>query len=168
MDALRTDSLVLEPLVAGHAREMFEALRDPELYRYLDYGPPPSVEHLRDVYAQLESRLSPDGGELWLNWAIRPCGGELAGFVQATVAGGDAWIAYMLARSSWGRGYATEATRAMIDHLRTTCAVSRFLATVQAGNERSIRLLVRLGLRAATDAETREHDLKATERLFVL
>ena len=43
MQALAADDLVLEPLVSGHAEAMFEVLSDPELYRYLDQPPPPSV-----------------------------------------------------------------------------------------------------------------------------
>jgi ribosomal-protein-alanine N-acetyltransferase len=168
MDTLTTDRLVLEPLVAGHAETLYAVLSEPELYRYLDYGPPPSLEHLRAVYEELEARVSPDGSQLWLNWAVRPHGRPPVGFVQATVGGADAWVAYVLARESWDRGFATEAVQAMIGHLRSACGVTRFLATTDEGNGRSIRLLRRLGFRAATEAEAREHELSAGERLFVL
>lgn len=168
MDTLITAHLVLEPLTRDHAEAMFEVLSEPELYRYLDYGPPPSPQHLRGVYEGLEARVSPDGSQLWLNWVVRPRGGAPAGFVQATVAGADAWVAYILARESWGRGFASEATQAVIDHLRSACGVTRFLATTEARNERSVRLLLRLGFRGATETEALEHALSATERLFVL
>ena len=168
METLTTDQLVLEPLTRDHAEAMYEVLRDPELFTYLDYGPPPSAEHLRGVYEELEARVSPDGSQLWLNWAVRPRGAEPVGFVQATVAGADAWVAYVLARKSWGRGFAAEATQAVIDHVRSACGVTRFLATTDEGNERSLRLLRRLGFRAATEAERRDHEHSATERLFVL
>lgn len=168
METLITADLTLEPLVAGHAEAMFEVLSDPELHRYLDDGSPPSLDHLRAVYRELEARVSPDGSRLWLNWIVRPHGGEPAGFVQATVTGADAWVAYVLARDEWGRGHAFQATRAIVDHLRSACGVTRFLATTEAENDRSIRLLRRLGFRAATEAEAREDGLSATERLFVL
>ena len=168
MDTLFTTDLTLEPLVAGHAEAMFDLLSEPELYRYLDFGPPPSLDHLRGVYEELEARVSPGGSQLWLNWVVRPRGGAPVGFVQATVSGVDAWVAYVLAREYWGRGYAFCATQAVIDHLRVTCGVIRFLAVVEAGNERSTRLLRRLGFRAATEAEVRDRELSATERLFVL
>ncbi len=168
METLTTHRLVLEPLARHHAAAMYEVLSDPELYFYLDHGPPPSLNHLRGVYEQLETRLSPDGSELWLNWVVRPRGGAPVGFVQATVAGAEAWVAYVLARRSWGAGYAGEATQAVIDHLRSACGVTRFLAATEAENGRSIRLLERLGFSPATEAESREHQLSATERLFVL
>lgn len=168
MDTLFTPDLTLEPLVAGHAEAMFDVLSEPELYRYLDFGPPPSLDHLRGVYEALEARVSPDGSRLWLNWVVRPRDEAPVGFVQATVSGADAWVAYVLSREFWGRGYAFQATQAVIEHLRATCGVARFLATVEAGNERSVRLLQRLGFRAASEAEVQEHELSATERLFVL
>jgi RimJ/RimL family protein N-acetyltransferase len=168
MDILTTDRLVLEPLTRDHAAAMYEVLSDPELYAYLDFGPPPSLDDLRGVYERLEARVSPDGSELWLNWVVRPREGAPVGFVQATVAGGEAWVAYVLARGSWGNGYAGEATQGVIDHLRAACGVTRFLARTEEENGRSTRLLERLGFRTATEAETREHELSASERLFVL
>lgn len=168
METLTTGRLVLEPLVAGHAEALFVVLSEPELYAHLDHGPPPSLEHLRGVYEQLEARVSPDGTQLWLNWAIRPRGGAPIGFVQATVSGADAWVAYVLARERWGRGFASEAVGAMIDHLRSACGVRRFLATTERRNDRSVRLLRRLGFRAAGEAELREHQIPATHLLFVL
>ena len=43
MRELRAGELLLEPLRVAHAEAMFKVLREPRLYRYLDYPPPPSV-----------------------------------------------------------------------------------------------------------------------------
>jgi [ribosomal protein S5]-alanine N-acetyltransferase len=168
MQTLAAGSLVLEPLVVGHAEAMFELLSDPELHRFLDHPPPSSIERLRGVYQQLESRQSPDGSQHWLNWVLRSPAGPLLGYVQATVTRpDDAWVAYILARAHWGRGLAASAMRAMLEHLKTAYGVRRFLATVEADNLRSIRLLERLGFHAATSIELEGHSLSETERLFV-
>lgn len=168
MEALVTDRLLLEPLCAGHAEAMFAVLRDPALYHYLDYPPPPSVAHLRRVYARLAARQSPDGSQAWLNWMIVPHGQAPVGYVQATVLPHHAaWIAYVLARSQWGRGIATEATGAVLRHLRSDYGVERCLATVEAANHRSIRVLERLGFRAASPQQAAAHALADSERLFI-
>jgi len=124
---------------------MFSLLSDPVLYAYLDFPPPPSLEHLQRVYAQLETRRSPDGTEEWLNWIVFR-GGEAIGVVQATIdPDRSANVAYVFGSAHWGRGYAIEAVTAMLAQL-DGC---KFFATVDAGNARSIRLLERLGFRHA-------------------
>lgn len=168
MQALAAGELVLEPLVAGHAEAMFAALGDPELYRYLDHPPPPTVEHLRAVYAGVEKRLSPDGSQIWLNWVVRRPGEAPLGYVQATVMPNHtAWIGYVFSVQHWGRGHATQAVRAMLEHLAADCGVRCFLASVETENLSSIRLLERLGFRAAQENELEGHELSPSERLFV-
>ena len=46
--------------------------------------------------------------------------------------------------------------------------MTRFFATVEAENARSVHLLLRLGFRVATEAEARVHEFSPTERLYVL
>jgi RimJ/RimL family protein N-acetyltransferase len=168
MDTLRAGDLLLEPLCVAHAEAMFAVLGDAALYRYLDHPPPPSLEHLRTVYACLEARQSPDGREAWLNWAVRRTGEPPFGFVQATVTERKAWVAYLLSRDQWGRGHATQAMQAVIEHLAASFGVTLCRATVEAQNVRSIRLLERLGFRPASPQEAGAHELSPTERLFVL
>lgn len=168
MQALVAGELVLEPLLAGHAEALFEVLRDPELYRYLDHPPPPSVEHLRAVYAGVEKRLSPDGSQVWLNWVVRRPGQSPLGCVQATVMPNrTAWVGYVFSMQHGGRGHATQAVRAMLEHLTFDGGVRCFLASVEAANLRSIRLLARLAFREALGQELAGHELSQSERLFV-
>jgi RimJ/RimL family protein N-acetyltransferase len=169
MEAIETARLVLEPLQVAHAREMFEILADPAIYRYLDQPPSPSLEDLRRVYARWEARRSPDGTELWLNWVIRPRDGPFPlGYVQATVISPrTAWVAYVLASKHWGHGYAAEAVAAMLAELASTFGVKRHLASVEAENGRSIRLLERLGFHQSTNEQRDHHSLSPTELLFI-
>ena len=168
MQPLAVGELVLEPLVVSHAEAMFEVLIEPELYRYLDYPPPPSVEHLRSVYARLEGRKSPDGSELWLNWIVRLQGRAPIGYVQATLTSNKiAWVGFVFSSTYWGLGYATQAVQAMLEHLSSAHGVTCFLATVEMENQRSIRLLERLGFHGVAGQELEGHELSPTERLFV-
>jgi ribosomal-protein-alanine N-acetyltransferase len=171
MQTLHTERLRLEPLRRAHAPAMFPLLQDPTIYTHLDHGPPPSLEHLEGVYTRLEARRSPDGREQWLNWIVfravdsaQPV--QPLGVVQATVlSGGRAWVAYELAAAHRGRGFAREAVQAMLADLAASFGVQRYQATVEAGNERSIHLLRRLGFHeAAPEGIT---TLSETERLYL-
>lgn len=160
---MATSRLVLEPLVAGHAEEMFAALADPALYEY-ENEPPESLEWLRARYRKLESRQSPDGSQAWLNWVVRVRGERAMGFVQATVyPEGWADVAYVLASAHWGRGYAAEAVAAMMDELAESYGVTRCEAVYKSANRRSRRLLDRLGFVEPRDE--REIDADESRRV---
>jgi len=168
MRTLQADGLVLEPLTAAHAEAMFALLSDPTLYRYIDEAPPADAESLRARYARLERRESADGRQRWLNWVVRVPGRPPLGYVQATVLdNGSAWVAYLLGSAHQGRGHATRATAAMLTHLESEHGTSRLLANVEVENLPSIRLLQRLGFRAATAADAARYKPTASERIFV-
>jgi RimJ/RimL family protein N-acetyltransferase len=100
--------------------------------------------------------------------SLRLPGGPALGYVQATlVLPGTAWVAYVLCPRFWGRGYATEALAAMLPELASEYGVQRYLATVEAENQPSIRVLERLGFRAAAAEDPAGCDLAPTERLFI-
>jgi RimJ/RimL family protein N-acetyltransferase len=152
---LATPRLWLEPLRPDHAPEIAAALADPAIYRFIPGDPPTDVETLRARHARLLSRRSPDGRELWLNWAVRErATGACVGRVEASVREREhADIAYLFAPAAQGRGLATEACRAMIDWLFAGFAIARVVATIDTRNQRSLALLERLGFR-------RQHEVR--------
>lgn len=79
------------------------------------------------THERLESRGPADGSQRWLNWVVRLPGGELAGYVQATVLPDrSSYVAYELASRYWRRGIGSDAVQAMLDELqaRTTSSGS--------------------------------------------
>jgi RimJ/RimL family protein N-acetyltransferase len=167
MRTIKAARIELEPQVVSHAEEMFEVLSDPAIYEY-ENEPPRSLEWLRERFRKLETRRSADGTQRWLNWVIRVPGSGLIGYVQATVyPDGRAAIAYELASRHWGRGFASEAVRAMSEGLSTDYGVGRLTAVFKQANHRSQRLLERLGFSAASAALHTELAVPPDERLMV-
>ncbi|MEO8674244.1 MAG: GNAT family N-acetyltransferase [Casimicrobiaceae bacterium] len=166
MQLLAADGLVLEPQIATHADQMFAVLSDPAIYTY-ENEPPPSLDWLRARFARLETRHSADGAEQWLNWVIRPTGGRLAGYVQATVrADGHAHIAYVLCSTFWGRGIASRAVDAMIQELVLHYGVHTLWAVFKTPNFRSRRLLERMAFTDAPPAVLAQHTIEPDESLM--
>jgi len=147
LETLHTSRLTLEPLEETHAADLFEGLRDEGLYEYTSDHAPESVEALALRYRQLETRRSPDGREAWLNWALWSVpDARYVGLVQATVyPDRRAHVAYVLFREAWNRGYAREASAAMINALSLGWEVREIWATVDVRHRRSIALLEGLG-----------------------
>ena len=147
---------------------MLVVLSDPELYEY-ENAPPKSLAWLRHRFARLESRMSSDGNESWLNWVIRLPNGALIGYVQATIyADSRAAIAYVLHSSYWGRGLARRAVQAMIAELANHHHTSCFSAVLKRDNFRSSRLLERLGFSLATDQQSSSYGTETDELAYVL
>lgn len=145
MNSVSAGRVVLEPLLAAHAAEMFEVLSDPAIYEF-ENAPPESAAWLTERFAKLESRVSPDGSEQWLNWVIRLPSGALAGYVQATIArDGTAHIAYELASRHWRQGIGSAAVSGMLKELATNYGVCTCVATLKEPNYRSFALLQSLG-----------------------
>lgn len=78
-----------------------------------------------------------------------------AGPLSCSVLGApDFEIGFVLARRTWGRGYASEIGRAQIEHCFAVLKLPRVLAQVSPENVASIRVLERLGMRLCTTSET--------------
>jgi len=164
---IQTDSLTLEPQTAAHAEGMFAVLSDPAIYEY-ENEPPASLEWLRARFTKLESRLSANGREQWLNWVIRLPTSELVGYVQATVhPDGRAAVAYELSSDYWGRGLARQAVQAMISELAGHYRVHTLSSVLKRGNLRSMRLLERLGFSPASPEQHVKHRVEPDELLML-
>lgn len=150
---LRTERLDLEPLRVGHADEMVHVLADRELYAFYDDEPSPTLDELRSRYERQSTGGPPGGGEDWHNWILRErSSGEAVGFVQATVRGEVADLAWVVGTAYQGRGYATEAARAARDALAAAGAQIA-QAHIAPGNEPSEAVAQHLGLELTDEVD---------------
>ena len=150
---LTSPRLILEPLTIAAAREMGAVLADPALYRYIG-GAAPDPVSLAERYAVQVKRRSPNGAERWLNWIVRRWESrEAVGYVQATIAveTGETDVAWVVGTAFQGRGYATEAARAMLNWLASVGETQRITAHIAPENAASRTVAERLGF-AATPA----------------
>ena len=120
VDTIVTERLDLLPLRVEHAAEMSGVLDDPALHAFTG-GTPETPEGLRARYERLDAG-SGDPSVSWRNWVIRVrAAGELAGYVQATIApdalGSGAEVAWVVGTPWQGRGIATEAAQGLVGWL---------------------------------------------------
>jgi len=138
----RTDRLTMLPLRVEYAEEMAKVLADPDLYTFTG-GQPPTTDGLRTRYRhQLEGPGRTD--EDWLNWVIQ-CDDQLVGYVQATVTGSTAEIAWVVGTDWQGRGYAKEAARGLVAWLGAK-GIERIIAHVHPDHTASAAVTAAAGL----------------------
>ena len=145
--SIATPRLHLSPLTAAHADAMFVPLQDDAIYRWISATPPGSLQALRERWARNESRVSPDGTEAWLAWAVqRTSDGAHVGKIDVSLDTTSTAnnVGYVFFSAFWGQGLATEAVTAVVEHL-IGLGVTRLVATVTAGNEASARVLTKAG-----------------------
>ena len=65
----------------------------------------------------------------------------------------DVELVWMLAKSAWGKGFASEGARAVIDYGLTKLTLPRIAAVIRTENEPSIRLAERLGMEMEKEVE---------------
>jgi len=148
--ALTTDRLTIEPLTARDVDAFTEYRRDPDVARYQSWGPDFSREAAeRLVSGQREGRLPSPGA--WLQLAVRETDsgvllGDLA--LHRLDEQPDTFeVGVTLARSSHGRGIASEALTALLDFVFDRERAHRVVASCDSRNEQVARLLIRAGFR---------------------
>jgi RimJ/RimL family protein N-acetyltransferase len=120
---------------------------DPEVREYL--GDVLTREQSDAAVAAFQSEFD-QRGYGW--WAVEvQATGEFVGFaglddVEPRMPVTGVEIGWRLARSSWGRGYATEAARAVLTFGFETLGLPEIFAITAAGNVRSQAVMQRLGM----------------------
>ncbi|MEU7871600.1 GNAT family protein [Dactylosporangium sp. NPDC049140] len=145
---LLTERLSLRPFRVADAPVLSAYRSDPEVARYQGWDAPFPMEAALRVVAGLEGR--DPRAEGWFQYALELTdGGALIGDVGVNRhdEGRQAEIGFTLAPAYQGRGYAAEAVGRVVGHLLAEEGLHRVHASVDARNERSARLLERLGFR---------------------
>ncbi|MFF0344824.1 GNAT family N-acetyltransferase [Kribbella sp. NPDC004875] len=141
------------PLQVEYAAAMAKVLSDPGLYTFTG-GEPPSADVLEARYRrQLAGPSRPD--ERWLNWVL-DYNGELIGYVQATITGSTAEIAWVIGTAWQGQGFAKEATQGLVTWLRTQKIV-RIIAHVHPDHTASAAVAAASGLHRTDVLEDGEY-----------
>ncbi len=154
---LETARLVLRRFTEADEDNLFELNGDPEVMRFLGGGPTPrAAVRTRIIPTFLGYYERSDGFGFWA--AVESTTGQFVGWFHFrpplpgsdSLAGRDgdgvAELGYRLRRSAWGKGYATEGSRALIAKGFTEFGVQRVVAETQAGNWGSRRVLEKSGL----------------------
>ena len=116
-----------------------------EVARFLDWEQPFTREAGMRLVEGAMQMDGPAPGEWWVGTIEKDGGavGDLA--IHLSDKARVAEVGYMLARSQWGKGYASEAVNRVVDYLFDDLRVGRIEAKVHPDNIASARVLERCG-----------------------
>lgn len=145
---IETERLILRPWREAD-KAAFAALNgDSEVMRHF---PKPMTREESDALAdRIMARMAERG---WGSFAVEVKDGEpFIGFVGPNVpsyeipCGPCVEVGWRLARSAWGKGYASEAARAAVDFAFRRLGLPEIVSFTVVANDRSRRVMERLGM----------------------
>lgn len=145
-----TTRLRLEPLAPDHLESLYQIYQEPAVGRFLITRPADRAEFER-VFQHALSFGASHG--MWAIYA-RPAN-ELIGRVGFFAFGAERRpeLAFLLSARFWGRGLATEASRAALDFGFSTHGWPECVALVRPENRAALRVCTKLGMQFEIDVE---------------
>jgi RimJ/RimL family protein N-acetyltransferase len=147
---LETERLILRPLSAHDAPALHRISNEPPVRRYLWDDEPVTSAQIEEVVAQSVRMFSEEGVGLF-GVRLRGSSGELVGFCgfgHTRDGPEEIELIYELLPELWGRGLATEASRACLHHAFATAGLDNVVAGADARNVASLRVIEKLGMTA--------------------
>lgn len=138
--------LQIEPMGLQHSAALFRALDHESIYQFIPNQRPTNADEVTARIKRVLAGPSVESDEIWLNFVVL-LDGEIIGRLEATLVSSWAEIAYLFDPTYSGKGYATEGTFWLIDHICKNYQVTEFWATTDPNNLKSIQLLLRCGFK---------------------
>jgi ribosomal-protein-alanine N-acetyltransferase len=155
LPVLETGRLVLRPFVPEDIDEVAAMYADPEVVRFIGDGTTATREESAEWLERCLAHWREHG---FGHWCVRRrendafvgrCGLQVQRFEGLE----EIEVGYVLVRSWWGRGFATEAAAATRDHGFQALGLGRLISLIQPANEASKRVATRIGMRYERDVE---------------
>jgi len=145
---LRTERLEFRNYTRSDKRLLAELFTDPVVMRHVDQGPL-TESGVNKLWTRLIDEMYASGlNTIWAMFA-REDGRFIGhGSIRPRPSHPEEWeIGYILSANEWGKGYATEAARAIVTYGFEHLGLEAVFATVDDDHEMSIRVLEKCGMK---------------------
>jgi len=144
-ESFKTARLLLRPIALSDAADVFRYASDVEATHFMNWPRHRALAE-SESFARRCAQCWQDGSAF--PWAILLAEtGEFAGAIELRIRPPKADFGYILSRSHWGRGFASEGASAVVAWALAQPAIHRVWATCSPDNVRSARVLEKSGLR---------------------
>ncbi len=144
---LTTPRLRLSRILPEDANDLYAFSKRRKVTRHLLWYPHPSRAHTRAYVRLLQEKY--DSHEFF-DWGVHEKDGRLigtCGFASINETQKTAEIGYVFSPKVWGKGYAVEAARRVMDFGFRTLGLSSITARFMCENRRSERVMQKLGMK---------------------
>jgi ribosomal-protein-alanine N-acetyltransferase len=145
-----TERLLLREMLEEDEAALFELDSDPEVHRYLGNQPVKNIEQIRLVIAFIRQQYEDNGIGRWA--VIEKSSGQFVGWAglklfREQVNGHENFyeLGYRFMKKHWGKGFATESAKAIVDYGFHTLEQKELFAMTDVNNAASKKVLEKAG-----------------------
>lgn len=145
-DSLSTQRLLLRPYTLKDVEPLFRIVNNPAVHRYMPRTDPWPMDKARK-WIELGMTHWAERGYGW--WAVElHASGLLAGWCGLNYLDetDEIEVLYLIAEEQWGKGLATEAALATVEHAFNTVGLEYLVGIVHPENIASRRVLDKIGM----------------------
>jgi ribosomal-protein-alanine N-acetyltransferase len=149
MKIIKTERLFLRNLEVNDWQAVNEYASDPEVVRYMDWGPNTEKE-TKEFIQRAMSTQEEKSRRMYTLAIVVEKEDRLIGSCGINVSNAEnreGWLGYCLNRNFWGRGYGTEVARGLVNLGFTKLALHRIFATCDPRNTASAHVLEKSGMK---------------------
>ena len=159
MNIAHSPRLCFEMMTQDDGQLLFELDQDPEVMRYINGGKPSTMDDINNILLpRLKVYTNPEKG--WGIWKVTTRSDNTAlpssfigwilvrpmDFFSDNPKYHDIELGWRFKQSSWGKGYGTEAARAIAIQIAKQQGVSHLSAVADEDNLASIKIMQKLGM----------------------
>jgi len=143
---LETDRLRLRPVAADDVDHFAALYADPDVMRFIGLRGPLTRDQARERLDFMLGHWQRHGFGMWTLW-LR-AGGEFVGRcgMRYLEESPEVELGYTLAKRFWGRGLATEASRAVVRYAFDAIRLRRLVAVADPANVASVNVMKKIGM----------------------
>ena len=148
---LRTKRLIIRPFELSDDEELHAIVSQPKVLEFLPEDVM-TLEEVRDIIGWLQKCYRQNSPEKIVKWTLAILWADTSrvigwcGLGPLDFSPDEIELFCGLDESHWGRGIALEACRALLDYTFANIGLTRVVAVVNPANQRSRRLIEKLGM----------------------
>jgi ribosomal-protein-alanine N-acetyltransferase len=143
---LETERLLMSPITEGDLDDVAALYADADVMRFIGLRGPLTREQTQERVAFMVDHWRKHGFGMWL---LRlKDGGDFVGRcgLRYLDNSDEVELGYTLAKAHWGRGFATESSRAVVRHAFDVLKLPRLVAIADPANTASVNVMKKLGM----------------------
>lgn len=152
---LQTERLLIRELEEKDDLDLFEMDSDPDVHRFIENKPVQHIEEIRTVISRLKKQYQEFGIARWA--VVDKYSNECVGWAGLKYIGEPInnrrnfyELGYRFKQKHWGKGFATESCRAILDYGFKNLPIQEIYAITHPQNLNSMNVLQKLGFEFKT------------------